>query len=44
MIGEPVQKAAAKIHTLVEEGSSSTQKEIKYFMHGWAQKIATKNQ
>lgn len=42
MIGESVQRAVAKIHALVEEGSSSAQKEIKYFMHGWAQKMATK--
>jgi hypothetical protein len=42
MVGESVQRAVAKIHALVEEGSSSAQKEIKYFMHGWAQKMATK--
>jgi hypothetical protein len=35
-----VEDAAARIGQLVEEGSTSTQKEMKYLMHGLATKMA----
>lgn len=40
MINMSVEAAVGRIAQLVEEGSTSTQKEMKYFVHGLATKMA----
>jgi hypothetical protein len=39
MVVEDNSKVRGKIYQLVEGGCSSTQKEMKYMIHGWAQKM-----
>lgn len=42
MVSEDNSKVRGKIYQLVEGGCSSTQKEMKYMIHGLAQKMAQK--